>query len=50
VVAGLLLLILGPLLVRIYFEILMIIFRINSTLTDIRNNTKPKEAPAPPAR
>jgi hypothetical protein len=34
---GLLLIILGPLVVRIYCELLIVIFRINETLTEIRN-------------
>ena len=36
VVKGLLILLLGPLAVRIYCEILIIFFRINETLTEIR--------------
>lgn len=35
--SGLLLIVLGPLGVRIYAEILIVIFRINDTLTEIRN-------------
>jgi uncharacterized membrane protein len=34
---GLALLILGPLAVRIYCELLIVIFRINETLTEIKN-------------
>ena len=34
---GLALLILGPIAVRLYAEIFMVIFRINETLTDIRD-------------
>ena len=37
---GLLTLVLGPLGVRIYAEILILIFRMNETLTDIKNNTE----------
>ncbi|NLF31878.1 MAG: DUF4282 domain-containing protein [Planctomycetes bacterium] len=37
---GLLTLFLGPLIVRVYCEVLILFFRINTTLTDIRNNTK----------
>jgi len=37
--AGLAVLILGPLAVRVYCEILIVIFRINESLTDIRSNT-----------
>jgi len=39
VLAGLAVLLLGPLVVRVYCEILIVIFRINESLTDIRNNT-----------
>ncbi|MBN1550688.1 DUF4282 domain-containing protein [bacterium] len=35
--AGLLILILGPILIRIYCEVLIVIFRVNETLTDIKN-------------
>ncbi len=38
---GLLLIVLGPIGVRIYAEILIVIFRINETLTEIRHNTQP---------
>ena len=31
--------ILGPLIVRVYAEILIVVFRMNETLTEIRNNT-----------
>lgn len=31
--------IIGPFIVRIYCEILIVLFRINETLTDIRRNT-----------
>jgi len=35
--AGLLTMILGPVMVRIYCELLILFFRINDTLTEIRN-------------
>jgi Domain of unknown function (DUF4282) len=37
---GIAILIFGPIVVRIYAELLMVIFRMNETLTDIRNNTR----------
>ncbi len=37
---GLLLLLLGPLFVRVYCEILILFFRMNETLTEIKNNTQ----------
>lgn len=39
VLTGLLLLVLGPLAVRIYCELLIILFRMNETLTEIKNNS-----------
>ena len=36
---GFLILILGPLVVRIYAELSMLLFRMNETLTEIKNNT-----------
>ncbi len=36
---GLLTLIIGPLVVRIYAEIFLVIFRMNETLTEIKNNS-----------
>ena len=36
---GLLIIILGPIALRIYFELIILLFRINETLTDIKNNT-----------
>ncbi len=39
VLLGVLMMLLGPLVVRIYCEILILFFRMNSTLTDIRKNT-----------
>lgn len=35
--SGLVLLVLGPIAVRIYCEILILVFRMNDTLTDIKN-------------
>lgn len=40
VLSGLLLLFLGPLVIRIYCELLILFFRMNETLTEIRNNTE----------
>ena len=37
---GLALLILGPIAIRLYAEIFMVIFRINETLTDIRDQKR----------
>ncbi|MCF6366802.1 MAG: DUF4282 domain-containing protein [Bacteroidales bacterium] len=37
---GLLMIILGPIGVRLWTELLIVVFKINDTLTDIRNNTK----------
>ena len=42
VLGGLVTLVIGPVFVRVYCEILIIFFRINETLTDIKNNTAPK--------
>jgi hypothetical protein len=36
---GLALLVVGPLCVRIYCELLIVLFRINDTLTEIKNKT-----------
>jgi hypothetical protein len=50
-VYGLLILIFGPVVVRIYCEILIIFFRINETLTEIKHSLedrRPVPAPAPP--
>ena len=41
VFTGLMMLILGPLVVRIYCELLIIIFRIHETLVEIKKNTEP---------
>jgi hypothetical protein len=38
VLGGIAYLILGPLVVRIYCEILIVVFRMNETLTEIRNS------------
>jgi hypothetical protein len=43
--AGLLWIVIGPLIARVYCEILIVIFRINGTLTDIRANTQPRTEP-----
>ena len=40
IVWGILLMILGPLWVRIWCELLILFFRMNETLTEIKNNTK----------
>ena len=46
---GILVLIFGPLLVRIYCEILIVFFRINETLTEIKHTLEERRAaPAPP--
>jgi len=49
VLGGLFLLVLGPLCVRIYCELLILLFRMNDTLTEIKNNTAPGQAQAPDA-
>jgi hypothetical protein len=45
VLKGMLLLFLGPLAVRIYCEILIIFFRINETLTEIKHGLEEKRKP-----
>lgn len=45
VLKGLLTLLLGPIVVRIYCELLILFFRMNDTLTEIRDNM---QKPAPP--
>ena len=40
---GLGMVILGPIGVRLWTELLIVIFKINDTLTDIKNNTDKKE-------
>jgi hypothetical protein len=37
--SGLALLLLGPVAVRVYCEVFILLFRMNETLTDIKNNT-----------
>ena len=44
VLRGVLLMILGPLAVRIYCELLIIMFRIHDRLTEISNNTGSKQS------
>ena len=44
---GLMLLIFGPLVVRIYCEILIIFFRINETLTEIKHDLDGRRTPPP---
>jgi hypothetical protein len=39
---GLVLLVLGPVVVRIYCELLILFFRMNETLTEIKNNLAKK--------
>ena len=46
---GLIWIVVGPLVARVYCEILIILFRINETLTDIRANTRPSYSAEPPA-
>lgn len=43
---GLVYLVLGPLIVRVYCELLIVIFRMNQTLTQIESNTAAARAPA----
>ena len=40
--AGLVVMILGPIILRLYCELLIVFFRMNDTLTEIRNNTMRK--------
>jgi len=40
VLIGLLLLIIGPFIVRVWCEMLILFFRMNETLTEIKNNTQ----------
>ena len=48
-VMGFLIIILGPVVVRIYCEILIIFFRINETLTEIKHNLEERRTtPATP--
>jgi hypothetical protein len=46
---GLLMIIFGPLVVRIYCEILIIFFRINETLTEIKHTLEERRVAPPPA-
>ncbi len=48
-VYGLLILIFGPVAVRIYCEILIIFFRINETLTEIKHDLEDRRRMAQPA-
>jgi len=43
-VLGLLYMILGPLYWRVFCEIVILFFRMNETLTDIKNNTERKQS------
>lgn len=43
VLMGLLLIVLGPIAVRVYCELLIIIFSVNDTLTEIKNLMKDKQ-------
>lgn len=47
VLKGVLLLFLGPIAVRIYCEILIIFFRINETLTEIKHTLEERRPPQP---
>ena len=40
IISGLGLLFIGPLVIRIWFEMLILAFRVNETLTEIKNNTE----------
>jgi len=40
VLVGVAIIIFGPIVVRVCYEILILFFRMNETLTDIRNNTE----------
>ena len=42
---GLLMIVLGPIAVRVYCELLILMFRMNETLTDIRKNTEKPGTP-----
>ncbi len=46
VLSGVLLVIFGPLAVRVYCEILIVFFRINETLTEIKHVLEGQRAPA----
>jgi len=40
VISGLATIILGPVVVRVYCELVILFFRMNASLTDIKNNTE----------
>lgn len=42
VLIGLTVFVLGPIVVRIWCELLILFFRMNETLTEIKNNTQPE--------
>jgi len=44
VFVGMLLVVLGPVIVRIYCELLIVIFSVNDTLTDIKNLMEDKKS------
>ena len=44
VFSGLVMILLGPIAVRIYCELLIVIFSVNDTLTEIKNLMKDKQA------
>ena len=46
VLSGVLLVVFGPLVVRVYCEILIVFFRINETLTEIKHLLEDRGAPA----
>ena len=48
-VLGLIMLVLGPIMVRVYCELLIVVFRINENLAAIRQASSGAAAPAPPA-
>lgn len=43
VLAGVLFLLLGPLFVRVWCEVMMVLFRIHETLTEIKKNTEQRQ-------
>jgi hypothetical protein len=47
---GLMILVLGPVVVRIYCEILIIFFRINETLTEIKHTLEDRRSDRAPAQ
>lgn len=48
VVLGLVYLVLGPILVRVYCELIIVLFRMHDALREIRDNTSMGGRPAPP--